>query len=88
MEPCAYSMEQIEAMQNVDIRTVDPAGLRDIREVKVNTDLPKRERILDFIRQIGNPYCYRHGKYVVKVSFTDTDVTLEDRMLSYIRSKC
>ena len=88
MEPCAYSMEQIEAMQNVDIRTVDPTGLRDIREVKVNTDLPKRERILDFIRQIGNPYCYRHGKYVVKVSFTDTDVTLKDRMLSYIRSKC
>ena len=88
MEPCAYSMEQIEAMQNVDIRTVDPTGLRDIREVKVNTDLPKRERILDFIRQIGNPYCYRHGKYVVKVSFTDTDVTLEDRLLSYIRSKC
>ena len=88
MEPCAYTMEQIEAMQNVDIRTVDPIGLRDIREVKVNTDLPKLERILDFIRQIGNPYCYRHGKYVVKVSFTDTDVTLEDRMLSYIRSKC
>ncbi|MCX4373379.1 DUF6870 family protein [Oscillibacter sp. CU971] len=88
MEPCAYTMEQIKAMQNVDIRTVDPAGLRDIREVKVNTDLPKQERILDFIRQIGNPYCYRHGKYVVKVSFTDTDVTLEDRMLSYIRSKC
>ncbi len=88
MEPCAYTMEQIKAMQNVDIRTVDPAGLRDIREVKVNIDLPKRERILDFIRQIGNPYCYRHGKYVVKVSFTDTDVTLEDRMLSYIRSKC
>ena len=88
MEPCAYTMEQIKAMQNVDIRTVDPAGLRDIRDVKVNTDLPKQERILDFIRQIGNPYCYRHGKYVVKVSFTDTDVTLEDRMLSYIRSKC
>ena len=88
MEPCAYTMEQIEAMQNGDIRTVDPTGLRDIREVKVNTNLPKRERILDFIRQIGNPYCYRHGKYVVKVSFTDTDVTLEDRMLSYIRSKC
>ena len=88
MEPCAYTMEQIEAMQNVDIRTVDPTGLRDIREVKVNTDLPKRERILDFIRQTGNPYCYRHGKYVVKVSFTDTDVTLEDRMPSYIRSKC
>ncbi len=88
MEQPIYTEEQVKAMQNVDIRTVDPAGLRDIRDVTVNTDLPKRERILDFIRQIGNPYCYRHGKYVVKVSFTDTDVTLEDRMLSYIRSKC
>ena len=83
-----FTREQIEAMQNVDIRTVDPDTLRDIRDVTDNADLPKRERILDFIRQIGNPYCYRHGKYVVKVSFTDTDVTLEDRMLSYIRSKC
>ncbi|MDE6993930.1 MAG: hypothetical protein K2P41_05835 [Lachnospiraceae bacterium] len=83
-----YTREQVEAMQNVDIRTVDPDTLRDIRDVEVNTSLPKKERMLDFIRQIGNPYCYRHGKYVVKVSFTDTDVTLEDRMLSYIRSKC
>lgn len=89
MEPCAvFTEEQIMAMQNVDIRTVDPSTLRDIRDVKINTDLPKRERILDFIRQIGNPYCYRHGKYVVKVGFTDTNVTLEERMLSYIRSKC
>ena len=88
MEQTAYTREQIVAMQNVDVRSVDPATLRDIRDVTVNTDLPKRERILDFVRQIGNPYCYRHGKYVVKVSFTDTDVTLEDRMLSYLRSKC
>lgn len=88
MEQFAYTREQVEAMQNVDIRTVDPDTLRDIRDVEVNTSLPKKERMLDFIRQIGNPYCYRHGKYVVKVSFTDTAVTLEDRMLSYIRSKC
>ena len=88
MEQQTYTREEIEAMQNVDVRTVNPDMLRDIRDVTVNTALPKRERILDFIRQIGNPYCYRHGKYAVKVSFTDTDVTLEDRMLSYIRSKC
>lgn len=82
-----YTKEEIEAMKDVDIRTVDINTLRDIRDVKVNTDLPKEERVLDFIRQIGNPYCYRHGKYVVKISFTDTDVTLEQRMLSYLRSK-
>lgn len=88
MKQCPYTLEQLKAMQAVDVRTVDQSTLRDIRDVKVNTDLPKQERILDFMRQIGNPYCYRHGKYVVKVSFTETDVTLEDILLSYIRSKC
>lgn len=87
MEQHIYTQEEMEAMKNVDIRTVDIDTLRDIRDVTVNTDLPKEERILDFIRQIGNPYCYRHGKYVVKISFTDTSVTLEQRMLSYLRSK-
>ena len=88
MKQCPYTLEQLKAMQAVDVRTVDRSTLRDIRDVKVNTDLPKQERILDFMRQIGNPYCYRHRKYVVKVSFTETDVTLEDILLSYIRSKC
>ena len=80
--------EELKAMQEVDVRTVNREALRDTRDVEINASLPKGERILDFIRQIGNPYCYRHGDYVVKISFTDTDVTLEERMLSYIRSKC
>lgn len=73
---------------DVDIRSVDRSELVDIRSIKINTALPKQERIMDFLRQIGNPYCYRHGKFVVKVSFTDTDVSLEDRLEAYLRSKC
>ena len=88
MDVPVLTREQIEAMENVDVRTVDPSTLRDIRDVTIHRELPKQERILDYIRQIGNPYCYRYGKYIVKVSFVDTDVTLEDRLLAYIRSKC
>lgn len=88
MEDFALTEDKIKSLRDVDIRMVDPDTLRDIRDVKVNVELPKQERMLDFIKQIGNPYCYRHGKYVVKVSYTDTDVTLQDRLLSYIRSKC
>lgn len=76
----------IEAMKNIDIRTVDPSTLMDIRQVSINRELPKQERMLDFIRQIGNPYCYLCGKVVVKVGFSDTDVTLDDRMESYLRT--
>lgn len=79
--------EELKAMQDIDIRTVDPTTLRDIRDVHIDTTLPKQQRMLDFLRQIGNPYCYRHGEYTVKISFAETDATLEDRLLSYIESK-
>lgn len=81
-------MNAIIETATFNIRAIDRSALVDIRDVMVNMALPKRERVMDFIRQIGNPYCYRHGKYVVKVSFADTDISLEDRLESYIRSKC
>jgi hypothetical protein len=77
----------INYMKNIDLKDINRDELVDIRDVKVNTALPKRERAVDFIRQIGNPYCYKHGKYVVKVGFSDTEVSLEERLAGYIRSK-
>ena len=81
-------MQSTTDMKNIDPRTVDRDELVDIRDVKVNTALPQQERALDFLRQIKNPYCYKHGKYVVKVRFSDTEVSLEERIADYIRSKC
>ena len=76
----------LTAMRNADIRTADPSSLVDIRDVKVNSALPQRERILDFIRQVKNPYLYKCGKMVVKVSFAETEATLEDKLESYLLS--
>lgn len=70
------------------METIDRDSLVDIRNVHVDTSLPKKERMLDFIRQVKNPYLFRHGKYVVKITFTDTDITLEQRLADYVRAKC
>ena len=82
-------------MQNIELstmRAVDPAAidrdtLVDIRDVTVDTSLSAIERALDFIRQIGNPYCYKCGKYVVKVGFSDAVTSLTQRLAGYIASK-
>lgn len=76
----------IEDMKNVDVRTVDPEELVDVRDVVIDRALPKDERIRSFIEQIRNPYCFKCGEVVVKMSFLETEVTLEDRMESYLRS--
>jgi len=74
----------LEQMKNVDIREVDINDLVDIRDIKINREQSKEERIRDFVRQVGNPYCYRVGKIAVKLNFPDTSATLEDRLESLI----
>lgn len=78
--------ELLQKMKEVDIKTVDPDTLVDIKEVNINMNLPREERVNKFLNQIKNPYCYKCGKAVVKISFDDTTVTLEDRMKSYLKS--
>jgi len=79
-------LRTIEQLKNVDIRTVDPSTLIDLRDVRINPDLTKEERLIDFIVQIKNPYCYKHGKAIIKVGFADTEATLEDRLENYFMS--
>ena len=47
----------LDDLKNVDLLTVDRDELVDIRDVKINTDLPQEERMKDFVKQIKNPYC-------------------------------
>ena len=77
----------IEEMKEVDVRTVDPDTLVDIDDVAVDASLPREERIRSFLAQIRNPYCFKCGDMVVKISHADTDVTLEERMEHYLRTR-
>ncbi|BDF03549.1 DUF6870 family protein [[Clostridium] hylemonae] len=53
-------------------------SLADIRDITVDKELPREERIAEFVRQIKNPYRFRCGRFIVKVSFAGNGVTLED----------
>jgi hypothetical protein len=76
----------LDDMRNVDIRTVDSDTLTDIRDIKIDIEKPLTERMLDYLQQIQNPYCFKHGKIIVKVNFAETDVTIEECMEGYLRS--
>ena len=58
--------------------------LVDIRNVKIDHTLPSDERIRSFIEQIKNPYCFKVGDTVVKVSFADTPNTITDNFINMI----
>ena len=70
--------------KDMDIREADINELADILEIEIDRELSDIEKKREFIRQIRNPYLYRQGEYVVKISFADTDATLTDRLKEYI----
>ncbi len=78
--------DDLKKMKNVDIKTVDLESLRDIRDVKIDPDQPREERIKSFLDQIGNPYLFRCNGHVVRVKFAETDRTLEDCLQDYFNS--
>ena len=65
------------AIQNTSLHSAG-VPLADIRDVSVDQTLPKEERIVEFLRQIKNPYCFRCGKFTVRAKYADNGVSLED----------
>lgn len=61
--------EQLKKMREIDIRTVNKSTLVEISNVEIDTSLPDKERMMDFIQKIRNPYCYLDHGTVVKISF-------------------
>lgn len=62
-------------MQN-SIKSTDT--LVDICDVSVDKNLPKQERVVEFVRQIRNPYHFRCGKFTVTARFSEDGPTLEN----------
>ena len=62
----------------------NPDTLVDINDISVNKDLPKPERIKEYIRQIKNPYCFKCGNFVVTAKYSDKGLSIEDCLQSII----
>lgn len=74
-------MEQTQwkELREIDVQTVDPESLVDIRDVIVDETLSAEERKKEYLRRIKNPYCFRYGSYVIKLVYEETGVSLEER---------
>ena len=52
-----------------DLMGCDPAALVDLKDVRIDTSLPVRERMAKFVQQIGNPYLFKVDGLVIKATY-------------------
>lgn len=59
--------------------------LKDITTVKIDSALPKEQKIKKFIEDLQNPYEFKAGDVLVKVSFNNEGTALQEKMLQYFK---
>ena len=61
-------------------------SLVDIRDVKIDQSLPVEERMRSYVKQIKNPYMFKYGNTIVRVSYANTTQTINDNFLNLLMS--
>lgn len=72
------SADKLTLLQNAAAIPRDTGSLADIKDVSVDKNLSREERIAEFVRQIKNPYCFKCGEFTVTAKFSEDGVSLED----------
>ena len=61
-------------------------SLVDIRDVKIDRSMPVEERMKSYVEQIKNPYMFKVGSTVVRVSYANTQATINDNFVNLLAS--
>lgn len=70
--------DNLEMLRSVNVQSVDRDTLVDICSVEIDETKPVEQRVRGFLEQIKNPYCFRVGKVVVKVEFSQNGKSFEE----------
>ena len=70
--------EEYRALLDTDFSDVDIEQLTDIRNIKIDKNLSQEKRQAQFLKQVGNPYLLRRGSMMIKVSFANNGLSMEE----------
>ena len=79
--------ERLEELSQISLMET---GLEDaalITDVRIDRKQKPEERVLSLIGQSSNPYLYREGSMVVKISFANNGKTMQSCMEDYLESE-
>ena len=78
-----YNTKMLDSMRQQSIKEVNAADLVDIRTVSIDTSAPPEQRMVDYLEQIKNPYCFRCGDAVVALRFAPNGTDLDCLLKNY-----
>ena len=59
----------LEPYQNSDLMTCDCTKLADLQNVRIDSSLPQRERMISFLKQTGDPYLFQIDGLIIRAVY-------------------
>lgn len=76
--------EKLDKFENTSLSEVNINEVDEITDIKINKRKSSNERILDFLNSVKNPYVFKLNGKLIKISFSDTNVTADDCLTSVL----
>ena len=76
----------LEEMKAVDVTLVNKNDLVDLNSVQIDDSKSVNDRVLSFLQQIQNPYCFRVGDVVVKLNYKADGPSFQQNFEDMLRS--
>lgn len=70
-------------MSQTELDRVDPSALAELEAVTMGEGLSHEEKLLSYIEQLGNPYCFKSGGVAVRVRFAEEGGSLSQLLARY-----
>lgn len=78
--------EQYRGLLEQDFSDIEIGDMKDLKDWKVDRNLPLEERRKSYLEAVGNPYLVRVGNVKVKVRFADNGVSFEEAFENMLKN--
>lgn len=80
-------LTRLQQMKRIPVVDINAEDVREYDGITIDKNADPEFRVMSLIEQIGNPYVYRDGGVLVKVSFTKTGKTLQSCLEEYMTAE-
>lgn len=78
MDNISLLEEKLKKCESTNIANIKLDEVDDISEIIVDTNKSSKDRILDFLFLVKNPYVFKVGDNIVKICFANNNLSADD----------
>jgi len=75
---------KLNNMKNAVIDDNNAAELVDINSIVIDENSDMKSKVLKYIEDVKNPYLFKVGDTIVKINFSDSDKTINEKIAEMV----